>query len=63
LTTREELAFPSLLDLQSFSQARWEEWAQGTPLRRLTFSRFQRNLEALLAASQEGPAAFSKEST
>jgi epoxyqueuosine reductase len=63
LPTREELAFPSLLALQSFSQARWEEWAQGTPLRRLTFSRFQRNLEALLAASQDGPAAFSKEST
>lgn len=47
LPTRPDLANFSLRELDLMSSENWDAKTQGTPLRRLTFSRLQRNLKAL----------------
>lgn len=53
LPTRSDLANFSLSDLRLMSPEDWAARTQGTPLRRLTFSRLQRNLKALQQANPQ----------
>ncbi len=61
LATRARLAELSLESLEALDQAGWADLCAGTPVRRLDFDRFRRNLAAIAPAMRPGPAEEAEE--